>query len=179
MSCEATPDKWKTTVNKSVSAGLLLLFLTANATLAAKTQLRRKPTAASVIAYALADVRRTKTETMKSEKWSIPQWQAAKYIVVYFADKEYIYNWNGKLLQTRKSGYPTAGIVGKYAELDWTMLDKNKKIYSDINGCQVVKFDGRNWFEVASADSLDGYGDQLQKAKFPTWVIKRLKRWKR
>jgi hypothetical protein len=147
-------------------------------TLAAKTETRFKPTAASVIAFALADVRHKRSEMMKTEKWSASTWMKVKYVQVTAGNKGFIYNGKRQLIHTRKwkSKSSTAGIVGDYAEVQWELLNKDKEIYSDIFGQQVVNFNGRGWVVVAHAGTADGYGDQLEKAKVPAWVIKRLLR---
>lgn len=154
---------------------IMVLFLMANAALAAKTVRHRKPTTASVIAYALADVGRVRSEMSKSDYPQFTEWQRAKYLQITFGNKDYIYNGKRQLIRVRKSNSPTAGVIGSYAEVNWELLDKDQKTYSDLFGQQVTHFNGRHWVEVARAGTAEGYGDSLQKAKVPAWVIKRLK----
>jgi hypothetical protein len=51
--------------------------------LAAKVETRFKPTAAFMIAYTLADVRRTRSEMIKTVKWPTPKWMK---VLVFTAD---------------------------------------------------------------------------------------------
>lgn len=153
---------------------IMVLFLMANAALAAKTVRHRKPTTASVIAYALADVGRVRSEMLKDDYPRFTEWQRAKYLQITFGNKDYIYNGKRQLIRISKSNSPTAGVIGSYAEVNWELLDKDQKTYSDLFGQHVIHFNGRHWVEVASAGTAEGYGDSLQKAKVPAWVIKRL-----
>ena len=160
---------------KHLFAGLLILLLAAYPSWAVKSK-RQQPTTASVLAYALADVKRTRSEMLKNEKWSIASWNQAKYIQVDFGKREYIYDWKGHLLQTRKARYPTAGMMGDYAEVQWDLLNEKKEVYSETYGCLLLHYGKSGWLEVAAADAIEGYGDQLKKAKVPASVIKRLDR---
>ncbi len=143
--------------------------------LSAKPVKTRRVNEAVLFSLVKANATATKKYNLQNEKWSIPQWNASKYVEVTVGRIGRIYDWQGKLIKVHSSPFRNAGVMGNYAEVGWELLNQDKKQFSDMFGLYLVRFDGKKWHEIASADAADGYSDQLKKAKVPAWVVKRLR----
>jgi hypothetical protein len=99
----------------------------------------------------------------------------ARYICVTFGSKDYIYNRNGRRIKTRAAKYPSAGLMGNYAEIGWDLLDSKMKIFSDTYGYYLLRFKSQSWHRLSTYDgSGRGYGN-LKEVGVPAQVIKSLK----
>lgn len=155
------------------------LVLLSPSLLVAKPANRSRLTRLSVLSYVQTSARASRKYHMQASKWSLPQWNASKYIGVTFGEKQYVYDWNRKFIKITPSRWPTAGIIGNYVETGWEPLNRKMERYSDLGGSSVLRFTKGKFQLVGWDNSADGYGDSLTKSEVPARVIKRLRRWVR
>jgi hypothetical protein len=132
------------------------------------------PKSGPLVQYALA---RAREQGQKAEWKGQDNFLAAtKYIEVTLGAKDFIYSREVRLIKTGTAPHPSAGIMGRWAEVGWDYLDKNMKTFSDTFGHYVLRSSGGKW-KLEASGGTDGYDRDkaLKNAGIPERIMKRLK----